>query len=330
MLRIFKGTGPGIILLIILILILLWISAFINPQVPLPSVYEQRPMPFYGILKHILGNSPLPGVIFSFAILSLMLFLVIHFNTVLFFINERTFLPAVIYLLFSALFPEYQVLNPVLPSVVFLMLALLRIMDSYRKQGIAYNFFDAGILIGLGSLFYANMVWFGLLSIIGIAIIRTGSIKEIGISILGLIAPYIILAGLYYILGKDLTFLLSDVKANLFGDNAGYVFSRLALITLIFTALSLSVSIVYLATGMNSKKIKARKTFSLLLWGFFLTLILYLVLPSASVEMIWIIGVPASYFLAHYFIFSRKKLIPEIIFSGFFLLILLIQVLYIF
>ena len=75
-------------------------------------------------------------------------------------------------------------------------------MEAYRIQGIAYNFFDAGILIGIGSLFYANLIWFGLLVIIGIALLRTGNIKEIAISFIGLLTPYIMTFGIYYVLGK--------------------------------------------------------------------------------------------------------------------------------
>jgi hypothetical protein len=46
--------------------------------------------------------------------------------------------------------------------------------------------------------------------------------------------------------------------------------------------------------------------------------------------MIWITGIPAAYFLAHYYVFARKKLIPEIMFTGLILLILLLQGLNIF
>ena len=77
-------------------------------------------------------------------------------------------------------------------------------MESYRIPGIAYNFFDAGILIGIGSLFYANLIWFGLLLIIGIAILRTGNIKEIAISVIGLVTPYVMTFGIYYVWGKIL------------------------------------------------------------------------------------------------------------------------------
>jgi hypothetical protein len=330
MLKIFKGTGPGVILLIIIALAAMWISAFLEPKLPSPAIYEMRPMPLYAIIKMVVGQSPVPGVIISFVILSIMLFLMVHFNTTIFFINERTFLPAILYLLLSSLFPQYQVLNPVLPSVVFLMLAIMRILDSYRKPGIAYNFFEAGLMIGIGSLFYANLIWFGLLVFIGIALLRTGNIKEIAVGVLGLATPFILTFGLFYVLGKDLALFMEDISENMFGYSSVYDFSRLTITAIIFIGLAIIVSITYLLIGINSKKIKARKTFSILLWGFFLSLILYFALPSMSVEIIWITAVPASYFLAHYFVFVRKKLIPEIIFTALFLFVLLLQGFYIY
>ena len=329
-LKLIRGTNPGVIFLIILTLGLFWISAFLNPHLPGSYIYETRPMPFYGIIKFLFNGKPLPGVIFSFLLLSGMILLVTNFNTTVFFINERTFLPALIYVLFSALFPQNQTLNPVLPAALFLMLAVMRIMDSYRKPGIAFNFFDAGILISFGSLFYANLVWFGILLLTGIALLRTVNIKEIAISFLGLVTPYIMIIGLFYVLGKDIGTFLADIKENLFGYSPEYSFTRLTIVVLIYSALIILVSIGFLIARMNSKKIQSRKTFSLLIWGFVISLVLYFSLPSVSVEIIWLTGIPASYFLAHYFVFVKDKILPEIFFTGFYLLVLLIQVFYIF
>jgi hypothetical protein len=330
MLRLFKGTGPGVIALIVLTLGALWISAFIDPRMPGQAIYETSPMPLYSIVMHLIGNYPLSGVIFSFMIVTTMIFLITYFNTSVFFINERTFLPAVIYILFSAIYPECQVLNPVLPASLFLMIAVMRIMETYRKPGTAFDFFDAGILLSIGSLFYINVIWFGLLIFIGIALLRTGSIKEPAITVLGLITPYLLLIGLYYVLGKDIGAFLSGVTYNLFGESPGYSFSRLTVIVLIIIGLIFFVSIGFLLMQMNSKKIKSRKTFFLLLWALLITLVMYFSLPSVSVEIVWMTGIPASYILAHYFIFARKKILPEIMFTGFFLLIMLLQILYIF
>ena len=330
LLKLFKGTGPGVIFLIAVTLGLLWIGAFLNPQMPGPFIYETSPMPLYSIVKLLIGAHPLAGVIFSFIIVIVMIFLLTYFNTSVFFINERTFLPAVIYILFSAIFPENQVLNPVLPAAVFLMLAVIKVMQTYREPGTAFNFFDAGILISIGSLFYINIIWFGLLVIIGVTLLRSGNFKEPAITILGLLTPYLLITGLYYVLGKDLGIFFSDITHNLFGKSPGYDFSRLAIIVLIVTGMIFIISLIYLVMQMNSKKIKSRKTFFLLLWALFISLAVYFSLPSVSVETVWITGISASYILAHYFVFTRKKLIPEIMFSGFLLLIVLLQVLYVF
>ncbi len=330
LLRIFKGTDPGVILLIIITLGLLWIGSFTNPQSPGPFIFETSPMPLYSLIKYFLAGNHIAGTIFTLVLVSVILFLISGFNTAVFFINERTFLPVIIYLLLTAFFPFNQKLNPVLPAALFLILAMMRIMDAYRKQGIAYNFFDAGILISIGSLFYANLIWFGLLLFAGIVMLRTINFSEIALSLLGLITPFIVVAGLFYVLDKDLGILLSDFIDNLFNDNSVYKFDRLAVVGLMYAALILLMSLGFLSNQLNAKKIKARKTYFLLFWVFGISLVLYFILPSVSIEMMWLTGIPSCYFMAHYFVFVKKKLLPEIFFTGLFIIVLLVQILNIF
>ena len=328
LLRQFKGTGPGTIFLIIVTLLAVWTSAFIKLQSHFSLYFDLDPMPLYGILSNLIGTKPLPGIIFTLSLVSLMAFFMVNLNTSIFFINERTFLPGLIYILLSGFFPQYQLLNPAIFAAMFLMLAIRRIMDAYRIQGTAYNFFDAGILIGVGSLFYANLIWFGLLVIIGIALLRTESTKEIAISVIGLITPYVLTFGIYYVSGKNIKDLLSTMEYNLFGQPAEYVFTRLTVVALIFAGLSTLVSIIYLYMLINTKKIKSRKTFFLLIWLFVISLGVYFMVPSVSVEIVWITGIPVSYFWTHYFVFVKKKLVPEIFFTVLFVFILLIQIWY--
>ncbi len=330
LLRIFKGTGPGVILLIVITLLLLWAGAILHPQSPPTFNYEEDPMPLYGLLKLAIGHSSLLGVLFSFALVVLLALLLVHLNTVIFFINERTFLPALFFILFSAFIPQNQLLNPVLPAAVFLMLALNRIMDGYRKPGVAYNFFDAALLISTGSLFYANLIWFGVLVLIGIAILRTGSLIEIFISVLGLLTPYIITFGFYYVTGNDLQELITLTEKNLFSFSADYEFSRLSVVTLISAGIEVIISAIYLFLVISNKKIKSRKTFSILFWTFLLSVVLYLAVPSVSMEIFWVVTIPSSYFLAHYFVFAKGKLFPEVLFSLLILLVLIIQVWYLY
>jgi len=325
-LRLLKGTGPGVIFLIIVTLIAVWISAILNQRLHPRFIYETDPMPLYGLVKLLINNNHSIGVILSFLMVSLMAFIIVNFNTTVFFIHERTFLPAFFYVLFGGFFPDHQLMNPVLPASIFLMLAIIRIIDSYHITGTAYNYFDAGILISTGSLFYANLIWFGLLVIIGIALIRTGNLKEIVISIVGLLTPYLITFGVYYVIGKDVAALTKLLGDNLYTRATFYPFPRLTIAALIFSGALMIVSIIHLIKYMDTKKIKSRKTFSLLIWTFLISLIVYFALPSASVEIVWLTSIPVSYFLTHYFVFVKKKLVPEIFFSLLLVFILLIQI----
>lgn len=326
-LRQFKKTGPLTIFLIVITLILLWIGAFYRIKSQFSLYFDIDPMPFYGIISRLTGTHPIPGIIFSFLLVGLMAFLVVNLNTALFFINERTFLPALFYIIITAIVPYYQVMNPAIFAAVFLMLAIRRIMDSYRIQGTAYSFFDAGILISVGSLFYANLVWFSALIFIGISLLRTWSLKEIIISILGLLTPFIITPAVYYVAGKDPFSIFSMLSYNLFGRQSISAFSIVIIAGFFLTGIITLISISHLLATINGKKIQSRKTFFLLLWVFFISFAAYFIMPSVSAEMIWITGIPVSYFLSHYFVFQRKKL-PELVFIVFLLMVVFIQVWY--
>jgi hypothetical protein len=327
-LRLFRSTSLGVMLLIFLTAMALWASAFIHPHLPNSFHYDINPMPLYYLLKSLFGNSAFAGVLFSFILVLLMSMLLVNFNTSVFFINERTFLPAIIYVLLCGLFPHYQILNPVIPASLFLMIAIRRIMDAYKKSGTAYSFFDASIFLSIGSLFYLNLIWFGLLVIIGIVILRTGNIKELMISILGLLTPYLLTFGIFYVAGKDLILFGKVLQYNLFDKAPEYYLSRLTIAGLFMIGLVILISIVNLLLVLNNKKIKSRKTFTILIWVFIISCVVFLAIPSASVEIIWLISIPVSYFLSHYFVFMKKKLIPEIFFTAIFVIIVLVQIWY--
>jgi hypothetical protein len=208
------------------------------------------------------------------------------------------------------------------------MMAIIRIIDGYHKQGTAYSFFDAGFLISTGSLFYANLIWFGILVLIGIALIRTENVLEILISVIGLLTPYLMVFGIYYVSGKELSSLISVLNNNFFSRSGGHHFPVLTIAVLFFTGIMVLLSIAYLIRLMGNKKIKSRKTFSLLIWVFIISLVIYCAVPSVSAEIVWLTGIPVSYFLAHYFALIKKKLVPEVFFSLFLILILLIQIFY--
>lgn len=324
-LRKFKGTGPDVIALIGILLVLVWLGSILHPGMPSASDFDVKPMPLFGLMLRIAGGSPLIGVLITILLVLVTALLLVNFNTSGFFISERTFLPALFYVLFSGIFPAQQILNPALPAAIFLVLAIRKIMDSYKVQYTAFSFFDAGLLISTGSLFYAPFIWFGLLLFIGILLLRTGNIKEIVLSLLGLITPWFITGGLYYVTGNDMGSLLSVIGHNISAKAPVPGLPAVKIAVLIITGVIILVSILFLFSVINTKKIKSRKTFRLLMWALLIAAGIFFLLPSVSYEIFWLAGVPSSYFLSHYFVFIKKRLIPEILFSLLFILVAFMQ-----
>jgi hypothetical protein len=322
----FRETGPGILILIIIIILFTWTEAFLHPHLPSDFGFDIKPMPLYALLSDLTGFNRLFSVIVAFILAGLVSFMLVNFNTTVFFISERNFLPALIYILLISLFQQQKFLNPVLPASVFLILGIQKIMKSYRVQDTAFSFFDAGMMIGIGSLFYAGFIWLGLLLIIGIAILRTGNIKEVIISVFGLATPIFILYGFYYVAGKDMNYLLDAATYNLFTKEVYFNFSPLNIAVFIILGIIFLISVMQLLSAINAKKIKSRKTFVLLFWTLIIIAAVYFIFKSVSVEIFWMAAIPPAYFLSHYFVFSRSKLLPDIMLSVLFILSVVMQI----
>jgi hypothetical protein len=327
MLRLFRGTGPGVILLTLTLAVAFWLVSL-----TIPETYSFgasiHPMPLSELIDSLMGSSVVVPQLISLAMVLVIASLLVSFNTGSFFINERTFLPATIYLVLLSLFPYWPVFNPVLPATILFIFAVMRIAGTYRQSGISYNFFDAALLISSGSLLYANLIWFGLIIFAGIFLLRTFNFTEAGVVIIGLITPYALLYGFYYVSGRDLSDLTMQITTALFRDSGDYVWSRMLIVTMVFVSLTLLIALVHLTSVLKSKKVRSRKIFAILLWILVVSLSVYLFVPSASAELFPLLLIPVSYLLPHFYLsMKRKKIMPELMFTGTLLLVVVLQLL---
>ncbi|MGM0464551.1 MAG: hypothetical protein ACQEQW_07820 [Bacteroidota bacterium] len=324
LLKIYRGIGPGTILVILISLVLVWLQALINPSAP-AMYHDNNPAPLYSLLLSLFEGRPLAGTVFSMILVMLISIYLVNFNTRLFFINERTFLPASLYVLMSGYITTNQVLNPVLPASLLLLLSFDRLIVSYRKPGIAYNLFDASLLTGVAALLYTNMIWFFLLIIIGISIFRSFNLREIFIALSGLLTPVVILYSVYYLTGRDILWLNSFFIDSIITDVADYYWSPEFIIISAVNLLIFLVSLLHLWSIFNTKKVRSRKIFSLFTWMLLLTAGIYFLIPSTSVELMYIFIIPLVYILTHHLVMIKNKKIANYIFAIIFLSVLFMQ-----
>ena len=110
--------------MIAIFFIAIWGGVFFRGTAIHDSVVYNNSMPLFAALEYLVGTRIWISNIIAAAICAILIFLIGNLNTIHFFLNERTFLPSLIFILITAIFPEFQTLNPALLASFFMIIAL--------------------------------------------------------------------------------------------------------------------------------------------------------------------------------------------------------------
>lgn len=313
MIRLFRGSGIGPVAVLILAALALWAEYFISPP-QLSVASEIVPMPLWGLLIGSLSASPLLSVILSFLFVLAVVMVMVRFNTSIFFIPRRTFLPGLLFLMLYSVFHSEMVLNPALPASLLILAGTWRMISSYRVNGMTFNFFDAALMISSAGLIYAGSVWFILLVFIGALVLRSPDARELTLAFIGALLPWIVMYAVWYITGGDPGDLSEIIRHNLFDRAPSVYWSRTLIILLIILGISFLPSLIYLARQMPTYKIRSRKTFELFIWTLVVSAAAFILVPAVSVEIMAVASLPLAFISANHLAFTRRTVVAEIIF----------------
>ncbi len=312
MIRFFRRPGAGPVFLILLAALGLWSVYLVAPPQP-ENMTVMQPMPLWGFILRLFSGSPLAGVMFSLAFVLAVAFVMIRFNTEIFFIPRRTYLPAFLYILLYALFPGAMVLNPALPASLLILAALWRMVSSYRLNGMSFNFFDAALMISSAGLLYAGSVWFIIVVFIGALVLRSPDARELTLALAGALLPWIVMYAVWYVTGGDPGELTGIIRHNLFDQAPTVTWSRTLLILLVAAGINFLPSFVYLFREMPVYKIRSRKTWEIMIWIMVISALAIIFVPAVSAEMTAVAALPVAFIMANQMAFARRVVISEIL-----------------
>ena len=312
MIRFFRGSGAGPVLLVLLAALGLWIGSLISP--PQPEILTaMQPMPLWGLVLRLLSGSPLAAVILSLVLVLTVAFVMIRFNTEIFFIPRRTYMPALLYILLCSLFPGAMVLNPALPASLLILAAMWRMVSSYRINGMSFNFFDAALMISSAGLLYAGAVWFLPLVFIGALVLRSPDARELTMAVGGAVLPWIVLYAVWYVTGGDTGELTGIIGHNLFDQAPSVNWSRTLVILLAVAGLNFLPPLLYLVREMPTYKIRSRKTWVIMLWMLAISTAAFIFVPGVSVGLTAVAAIPVAFIMANQMAFARRVVMSEIL-----------------
>lgn len=322
LLRLFRTNGAQMIVLIPIIGILLWLGPFLKPST-VSLLSDTLRLPLYDGLFYEFIADGLVQKILAFLMVIAIAFLMVRLNTRYIIINNRTYLPAIIYVIVTSGIPVVQKLNPALVSAFIILLIVEIILDSYRFESLFYGFFTAAFLLGVGTLIYPFLAYFMIFLWAGIILLRKFNWREWVFTFLGFILP-LIFAFSYYYLFFDRPLDLFEQYEKFYQksfDFHGYNFS----IYLFFGVLTfiLLFASQFLMQAYSARKILSRRAFSTFFWLFLNTVAVYALINQASVELIYILAIPISFLLSNYW-----AIMKSVFWGNIFLMLLLASVVY--
>ena len=313
-LRLFRGAKPAHLIFVPVFAVLLWLKYLILPQ-PVDITFEPNPMPLYQLVSSWFENSGILSRLVTLALLIFNALWISRLNTKYILVQSRTYLPSFLFLLIVSAFLPLQQLNPALIASICLVLCIDIMFETYKKEELALQFFQAAFLLSVASLFYARAVYlmFGIWT--GLVLLRVFRWREWAFTILGFLVPYIFLFAYYYFSGRDLQENWTYIMRNFFTD-PNYEYSNvyyLVFYAYLFILLILaSLRMMRIYQGL---KIYIRKFYRLNFWLFAISVLVFFLLYSRSVEFIYFIAIPISYMLAYYLLNLRSKWTGEVMFG---------------
>jgi hypothetical protein len=306
----FKSNNASAYIFIPLIAIALWVFGYIHP-VDIPPI--KHAMPLYELVVRPFSTGWLNITIALILVIAeaFLLNQIVNQNEVL---TRPSFLPALLYIIFMSSNKAMLVLHPLIFSNFFLLLAINRLLDSYRKDKAYSQFFDAGFLIAIATLFYfPSIVFFPLLGS-ALIILRPFNWREWIISFTGSFIPYLLI-GTVYFLRDSLDYLLVDKMLFYFSKQLHFG----TLSNSFYFTNSIQLGILILAgarlfTGLNSGPQKTKKGIVLLIWFLLAGIASIAITQEVSTSCFAALAISASVFYAHYFMNLKRSWLAEVLF----------------
>ena len=299
--NLFRHTQAISIFIILSLCVLVWMGVSFEltevPQHSTNSLYSYLVRP---IVKYVFAERILVGLLVFWQCI-LMNRIMVGQKV----ISINSFLPALFYFLLISNSPEVIHLSPALLSIVFLLLALKKILSSYLDKTAYSKVFDSAFLISLAGIIHPPFIVFIPIVWIGMSIFSQVEWRHWILSIIGLICPWFIIYSVANFFSID-QLNLSSFFHFLLEENQATSLNWGDIMNLSVFGLLSVVSIIELVVSLRQKNIKARKSYILMLWLIPLALI-YSYLSTDNFHMkLLIYAVPFSAVISNYFYYHKK------------------------
>lgn len=222
-------------------------------------------------------------------------------------------LPGLSYVLLVSAIPAFQILNPILIAITFLLISINSLFNCANKFSNAGKIFNVSFFISLASHIYFPFWVFLLAGYISLVTIRSFKIRERIQYLFGAIIPYFLFSTYYNWYGSISQFLSSYLKDNTTFTNLTNGFSNYQLIVIgIFIVFAIFSFFKY-NDYRKKKTVAAQKKIDILYWFLFFTIPTLFFWKNLELNHFIILIPSLAIFFGMFLLKLKNRLLAELI-----------------
>lgn len=303
LINIFKKNYPLQLVLLVIVPLVLWIPAFVNP----PQVFQSKfDLPLYEVIFDATKQFQRMATVFAFLLVYLQALLFNHLLTRNHLCQKTTFIPAFFYILLMSCNVQTMTLSSILFSNLFLIIALHFFFKCHDKKEGIDEIFQSSFFLALASLFFAPSILFIFWMWGGLVVYKLYKWRSWGMSILGLITPYLLLSVYYYLMDISITTELFGNAQEWLKINFDFLNTPIQVVYMSLLALYLIPALAHTLSSRSNRIIEYRKKSGVLVTMFIVSLLPFF-LSKTQENMSFIFAIPFSFFLCNLFMNHNKE-----------------------
>ena len=238
--------------------------------------------------------------------------------------KENTYVPALIYLILMSAFFDFFTLSPALMSGVFQLYVINGIFHHIAVKSRDEQFLNMGLALGIAVMLYLPSAVFLPITMAALALYSTMTFKKYILLIFGFAFPVVLIGIFFFWHGALVDFIESYFLSWTLGPVQEFVSLKTLLIISVTAVVLLVLSWVkiYAAGRYNNHQ----TNYMLVMLLFLVAALVLMFLNRERVpHQLMLFTAPVAFFISHYFLLIRRKLLAELIFIGFFAIYLVIN-----
>ncbi len=220
-------------------------------------------------------------------------------------------LPGVAFVLLVSALPSFQILNPILISILFLLVALNSLFLCASKFASSGQIFNISFFIGLASMFYFPCWMFLIAGYISLVTIRSFKAKERFQYLIGGVVPYFLFSTYFQWYDVIDTYLSSYLSENVTVANFTKGFSNYQIAVVVGFVLLAVFSFFKYNDYRKKKNVAAQKKIDILYWFLLFTLPMLFFWKNLELNHFLILVPSLSIFFGMFLLNLKNKFLAE-------------------